>query len=244
MRSAIKSRVTPQNEVAVNGRSYRVDYAFIGEQLRIAVELDGFEFHGNRLAFSYDRLRQNDLHAAGWTVLRFSYDSIRLDTSRCVSQLQAVLSLDPLLLQFLVNNPLVEKPDMEPNPLCGFSSREKVMTHTPNTSPQSYFDTVRDKINLKTLRDCQKQALGALGNYYLSGGANAACVMSVGAGKTALGVCTCLAFTKTRAMVITPGSVIRGTFDKAFDHQALETRSMDCRMARSFQVANHLTSRR
>ena len=45
--------------------------------------------------------------------------------------------------------------------------------------------------------------------------------MSVGAGKTALGVCTCLAFTKRRAMVITPGSVIRGTFDKAFDHQAV-----------------------
>jgi len=221
VRSAIKSRVMPQNEVAVTERTYRVDYAFIGEQLRIAVELDGFEFHGNRSAFSYDRLRQNDLHAVGWTVLRFSYDSIRLETNRCVSQLQAVLSLDPLLLQFVVNNPLVEKPDMEPNPLFGFSSREKGMTHTTNTSPKSYFDTVREKINLKTLRDCQKEALAALGNYYLSGGTNAACVMSVGAGKTALGVCTCLAFTKTRAMVITPGSVIRGTFDKAFDHQAL-----------------------
>lgn len=221
VRSAIKSRVMPQNEVAVTERTYRVDYAFIGEQIRIAVELDGFEFHGNRPAFSYDRLRQNDLHAAGWTVLRFSYDSIRLETDRCVSQLQAVLSLDPLLLQFIVNNPLIEKPDMEPNPLFGFSSREKGMTHTTNTSPKSYFDTVREKINLKTLRDCQKEALAALGNYYLSGGTNAACVMSVGAGKTALGVCTCLAFTKTRAMVITPGSVIRGTFDKAFDHQAL-----------------------
>lgn len=90
-----------------------------------------------------------------------------------------------------------------------------------NSSAQSYFDTVRDKLNLKTLRDCQKQALAALGNYYHSGGTNAACVMAVGSGKTALGVCTCLAFSRLRAMVITPGSVIRGTFDKAFDHQAL-----------------------
>ena len=44
--------------------------------------------------------------------------------------------------------------------------------------------------------------------------------MSVGAGKTALGVAACLAFAKRRAMVITPGNVIRGTFDRAFDHEA------------------------
>ncbi|HEY6330314.1 MAG TPA: DEAD/DEAH box helicase family protein, partial [Blastocatellia bacterium] len=85
----------------------------------------------------------------------------------------------------------------------------------------SYFQTVRGKLNLKTLRDCQNEALAALGNYYGSGGGNAACVMSVGAGKTALAVCASLAFARRRAMVITPGSVIRGTFDRAFDHQSV-----------------------
>ena len=219
--SAITSQVTPQFEVLFDGRKYRIDYAVSGERLRIAVELDGFEFHGNRYAFSYDRLRQNDLHAAGWTVLRFSYDSIRLDTTRCVSQLQALLSLDPLLKTLLVDDPVVEKPEMDPNPLYGLSSVQKVLNNMTGPSPESYFDAVRDKLNLKTLRDCQSQALAALGNYYHAGGTNAACVMSVGAGKTALGVCACLAFTKGRAMVITPGSVIRGTFDKAFDHQAV-----------------------
>src|SRR5688500_8634696 len=85
--SEITSLVIPQKEVLYDGRSYRIDYALIGGQLRVAVELDGFEFHGNRQAFTYDRLRQNDLHASGWTVLRFSYDSIRLATERCVFQL-------------------------------------------------------------------------------------------------------------------------------------------------------------
>lgn len=217
----IKSRVVPQQKVLVDARTYRIDYALNGEILRVAVELDGFEFHGNRHAFTYDRLRQNDLHADGWTVLRFSYDSIRLDTGRCVSQLRAVLALDPLLEGFLITNPLVEKPDMDPNPLFGFSLPPRAFDAMTHSSAHSYFDTVRDKLNLKTLRDCQKQALAALGNYYHSGGTNACCVMSVGAGKTALGVCTSLAFTKLRAMVITPGSVIRGTFDKAFDHQAV-----------------------
>jgi len=85
----------------------------------------------------------------------------------------------------------------------------------------SYFHTVRDKINRQTLRDCQSQAFAALANYYRSGGKNAACVMSVGAGKTALGVLACLAFTNRRALVVTPGSVIRGTFGRAFNHEAV-----------------------
>lgn len=45
--------------------------------------------------------------------------------------------------------------------------------------------------------------------------------MSVGAGKTALGVLACIAFSRRRALIVTPGNVIRGTFDKAFDHEAV-----------------------
>lgn len=209
--------VTPQLEVTVSDRKYRIDYAVGGSTYRFAVELDGFEFHGNRHAFSYDRMRQNDLHAAGFVVVRFSYDSIRLDTERCVRQLQAVFALDTQIAEYLIDTPRVEKPEMEPNPLYGLAApptKRKEM-------PSSYFETVRGKINTKTLRVCQREALAALGNYYGGGGTRAACVMSVGAGKTALGVVTCLAFAGKRAMVITPGTVIRGTFHKAFDHQAV-----------------------
>lgn len=85
----------------------------------------------------------------------------------------------------------------------------------------SYFDALKEKLNLRTLRQCQSEAFAALANYYGSDGSKAACVMSVGAGKTALGVLACLTFTRRRAMVVTPGSVIRGTFDRGFDHEAL-----------------------
>lgn len=61
-----------------------------------------------------------------------------------------------------------------------------------------------------------------LANYYGGSGQRTACVMSVGAGKTALGVVACLAFTQQRALVITPGSIIRGMFDRAFDHEAVQ----------------------
>jgi superfamily II DNA or RNA helicase len=84
---------------------------------------------------------------------------------------------------------------------------------------ESYFDRARRRIDRKTLRRCQEEAYTALTNYYFDGGVHAATVMSVGAGKTALGVLSCLAFARRRALVVTPASVIRGTFDRAFDHE-------------------------
>lgn len=216
-RAEVVERVRPQREVVVGGHTYRLDYEIAGAEHRIAVELDGFEFHSSRPAFSYDRLRQNDLQATGRVIVRFSYDSIRRDTRRCVEQLQAVLRMDSLLSQFVIDDPVIEPPQMDPDPL--FALRPAPAAEQPMTD--GYFDSVRDKLNQKTLRECQTQAFAALANYYLGGGKRAACVMSVGAGKTALGVAASLAFTNRRAMVITPGSVIRGTFDRAFDHQAV-----------------------
>lgn len=214
-RPGIAARITAQRQVDVASRHYRLDYEIVGGEHILAVELDGFEFHGNRYAFSYDRMRQNDLHATGRVVVRFSYDSIRRDTRRCVEQLQAVLALDDTLARYIIPDPEVPEPDdMDPDPLRALTP----MT-LPTASTDTYFDTVRNRLNQKTLRDCQTQAFAALANYYRGGGVRAACVMSVGAGKTALGVAACLAFTKRRAMVITPGSVIRGTFDQALDHE-------------------------
>ena len=217
VKEPIREWIVPQQKVNVADRTYRVDYAISGRDLKIAIELDGFAFHSDRSAFSYDRLRQNDLHTAGWIVIRFSYDAIRLDTTRCVVQFQSILSRDPLLATFLIETPVIAQPDMEPTPLFSFSPSPTATHETTD----SYFESVRNKLNLGTLRDCQTQALTVLGNYFSTGERRAACVMSVGAGKTALGVATCLAFAQRRAMVITPGSVIRGTFNKAFDHQAV-----------------------
>ena len=91
VRGEILPYIASQASVAIGERSYRVDYEIRGTKKIFAIELDGFEFHGNRRAFTYDRLRQNDLHAASRMVVRFSYDSIRCETDRCVSQLQSLL---------------------------------------------------------------------------------------------------------------------------------------------------------
>ena len=209
----IAPHLVGQHPVTVDDRTYRLDFLLAGSRMRVAVELDGFAFHSSKAAFVYDRIRQNDLTTLGYVVLRFSYEAIRDHTARCVAQLQAVLGSDPTLAAYLIADPLVPVPhDMTPNPLGLATAPART---TP--APPDYFDRVRERINLQPLRDCQREALVALANYYRRGSVDAACVMSVGAGKTALGVAAALAFTRRRALIVTPGRVIRGTFATALD---------------------------
>jgi very-short-patch-repair endonuclease len=60
--------------VRAGGRTYVLDLAFARE--RITVEVDSRAFHTDAGAFQRDRTRQNDLVAAGWTVLRFTWEDI------------------------------------------------------------------------------------------------------------------------------------------------------------------------
>ncbi|KPH21402.1 DEAD/DEAH box helicase family protein [Rhodococcus sp. D-46] len=219
----LEAHVVAQQPAEVHGRSYLIDYELVGETERVAVELDGFEFHGTRSAFTYDRFRQNDLAATGRSMVRFTYDGIRSDTRRCVVQLQTILATDTRLARFINPNPRIEVPEMNPDPLHALDPTpwREVATEEYAVNDTSYFDQVRTRLNHKTLRLCQREAFSALANYYGGGGSNAACVMSVGAGKTALGVLASLAFTRRRTLIVTPGRVIRGTFDRAWDHQAV-----------------------
>lgn len=214
---AIVPHIVPQYQVPTQDHTYRLDYAILGVAKRIAIELDGFAFHSGRWAFTYDRLRQNDLQAEGWSVLRFSYDAIQHETARCVAQLQSLLAQDGQLRTYLTSSPSIERPDMPTTPLMALAPSPLRASSTA----RSYFDGIRASLSLTPLRDCQLEAFSALGNYYRAHGRQAACIMSVGAGKTALGVAATLAFSHKRALVLTPGSVIRGTFARAFDAQAV-----------------------
>jgi len=212
----IVQHITPQAKVDVNGHCYRVDYEMAGAQKRYAIELDGYTFHSDRPVFNYDRLRQNDLVIAGRTPIRFSYDAIFTDTAHCVEQLQAVCRQDSLLARYCVPEPLV----VAPPPLISNRLLGGLTSTLRPPRVGTYFAEVRPHLNPATLRGCQQEAWGALANYYGSDARYAACVMAVGAGKTALGVLACLAFATRRALIITPGNVVKGTFDRALDPQA------------------------
>lgn len=208
------ARVRSQEVLECSRGSYRLDFTITGDEHTYVVELDGFEFHRDRFAFTYDRLRQNDIHGTGRIVIRFSYDAVRREARRCVEQLQEVLRRDRGLAPFLDPNPTIEQPAMDPDPMFALHTTQWRPTEMSDTFS---FDFARARLSRGTLRTCQREALEALANYYRGGGRNAACVMSVGAGKTALGVAACLAFAGTRAMIVTPGRVIRGTFARALD---------------------------
>ena len=60
---------------------------------RIALEAEGYEFHGSPADFAADCRRYDDLVAAGWLVLRFTYQQVLGDPKWVVDRVQAAVSL-------------------------------------------------------------------------------------------------------------------------------------------------------
>jgi hypothetical protein len=79
-----------QFEVRAGGRLLgRVDFAY--PHLRLALEVDGYEHHSSLAAFSRDRVRQNDLVTAGWTVLRFTWNDLSHHPERVAGSVRRLL---------------------------------------------------------------------------------------------------------------------------------------------------------
>ncbi len=66
----------PQVPIVLARRKVRVDLA--DRRRRLVVEGDSYTHHGSRAAFRDDCDRYNDLVAAGWTVLRFTWEHVML----------------------------------------------------------------------------------------------------------------------------------------------------------------------
>lgn len=71
-----------QHRVRVGGRTVRIDLAY--PALKLAIELDGWEFHRTRTAFDDDRTRANLLVAHGWTLVRFTSRSTADEILGCI----------------------------------------------------------------------------------------------------------------------------------------------------------------
>jgi very-short-patch-repair endonuclease len=71
-----------QHRVTVGGRNCRIDLAY--PEAMVAIEIDGWEWHGNRSAFDADRARANELEAAGWHVFRFTSATTDAEIARVI----------------------------------------------------------------------------------------------------------------------------------------------------------------
>ena len=81
--SASLGGVEREFENAVPGRRFRLDIAV--PEARLAVEVDGWEWHGKHKGdFTRDRERQNLLTLNGWRILRFTAGQIRKNPQSCV----------------------------------------------------------------------------------------------------------------------------------------------------------------
>jgi hypothetical protein len=80
-----------QFEVWVDGELIgRVDFAWVEQ--RLVLEVDGFAYHHDRVAFQRDRTRQNALIRAGWRVLRFTVDDVRLRPDEVLAEIREALA--------------------------------------------------------------------------------------------------------------------------------------------------------
>lgn len=66
-----------------------IDVAF--PALMIAIEIDGFAYHSDARTFVTDRRRQNMLVAAGWTVLRFTWQDLVDDEAAVLDRVCAAI---------------------------------------------------------------------------------------------------------------------------------------------------------
>jgi predicted transcriptional regulator of viral defense system len=71
-----------QYRVRISGRTFVIDLAY--PALRLAIELDGWEYHQSRTAFDDDRTRANILVANGWTLVRFTSRSTDAEIIGCL----------------------------------------------------------------------------------------------------------------------------------------------------------------
>ena len=70
---------------ALDHRPYEVDFYFPAHHL--VVETDGWETHGTKAAFKSDRRKDAALTAAGYRVMRFTYDDVVYEPDTVVDRL-------------------------------------------------------------------------------------------------------------------------------------------------------------
>lgn len=78
-----------QHPVTIDGRTYRIDFAYPDQ--KIAVELDGWRFHGTRSAWESDIQRANALVSVGWQVIRGTWRDLQNRPESVVDRVAVLL---------------------------------------------------------------------------------------------------------------------------------------------------------
>lgn len=71
-------------QYSIPNTRYRVDFANLEE--KVAIELDGYEYHNSKDQFTNDRKRQRELENLGWRVIRFSGSEVHKNAAKCFDE--------------------------------------------------------------------------------------------------------------------------------------------------------------
>jgi very-short-patch-repair endonuclease len=66
---------------------YFIDFAW--PDVLLGVEVHGAKWHRRRARWAEDLSRHNELTAAGWTILHFTWEEIRDSSARVVAEIEA-----------------------------------------------------------------------------------------------------------------------------------------------------------
>ena len=84
--------LTVRPQVPLLGQTFLGRPDLVDEDLRIVLEADSFEWHGNRAALRSDARRYNAFVVNGWLVLRFSWEDVMFDPVYVAGVLEAVVA--------------------------------------------------------------------------------------------------------------------------------------------------------
>lgn len=87
--AVVRAAPIPEPEVNVRLGPHEVD--FLWRRQRLVVEVDGFDFHSSRSAFEHDRLRDADLQASGFRVMRVTWRQLAGRPDALLERLAAAL---------------------------------------------------------------------------------------------------------------------------------------------------------
>ncbi|MER8478888.1 DUF559 domain-containing protein [Mesorhizobium sp. M1163] len=80
--------IYPQHPVG----KYRLDFAIPDK--RIAIELDGHEYHKTKYQRTHDAKRDRWLYGQGWTVLRFTGTEIHQNLDHCLDEICTLVGIE------------------------------------------------------------------------------------------------------------------------------------------------------
>jgi very-short-patch-repair endonuclease len=86
----VRSAGLPRPELNARVLGHEID--FLWRDARLVVEVDGYVFHSSQRSFGMDRRRDAELTAAGYRVLRFTWDDLVAHRLAAIARLAAALA--------------------------------------------------------------------------------------------------------------------------------------------------------